>query len=204
MWKLVISCWFVLVLVSPSYATVIGDWEGSLDGWQVSNPYSFSTIGVTNGNYSLRLETPDSWWNEAMAIDLAQIEGGRNIFFAGNDRINIYDLKFSVDVTLLAREWNDAGTGWHTKPQIQLLLNWSDSLSNERWWNLGAWNGYPNGSYDPSTMGDGKFTATWNYFQQAFTIREMEYFHNSISTKFQFVLEFEYSQYNQRRYFLFG
>jgi hypothetical protein len=147
--------WFIsigillLLCIAPVKADVlIGDFEGSLDGW-VPAPgidWSFSEGGVTRGNYSLRLQGPGGYWNEYILVDLGGLGGGIDDFYA-NDI-------FTVDVSVFQDEWAmDTSIGWTMSPTISLFLN----PGSGQWWNLGAVQiGQP-------LDGDHTITASWNY-----------------------------------------
>lgn len=96
----------MFALAAPSYALVIGDWEGEPDGWidwenkesidsetNMPSKYDYSTIGATLGSQSLKVI--QSGWGQSLAIhmeDAAQVAA----FMAGN--------KFSIDMTVAAND----------------------------------------------------------------------------------------------------
>jgi len=117
---------------------VLSSFEGGMDGWVVENAGNTATLGqsygATDGFYSLKLSTPNSWWNEAMYIQVASIEGGKDAFFGNNT--------LSVDVSWKASEWVSANTGWCATPTIGLLVNpdtaWDHGQNPFNWWNAGS------------------------------------------------------------------
>ena len=212
--KLVVLC-MLLSLVSYAYAyapnevvyhpdyedVTISTWEdsGSADGWAVytSNggvgtitPGVYSYGATQDSLYSLKVQSPASWWNEVMYIDLGVIDG-KDAFLGNNT--------FSVDVSWLASEWVDAGTGWNAVPTIGLLVNpGTKTCGFENWWDGGgqtvpvgywasapeepyAWTYYPNP--------DGTVTLSWNY--QNMSAGRI----NSASTEYKLILKVVFSQF---------
>jgi len=185
---------------------VIGDFESGMDGWVVSagntgTPGVYST-GATSGFYSLQLQTPDSWWNEAIALDLGTIEGGSDAFLGNNT--------FSLDVAFLGSEWVTANTGWSANPTIGLIVNpdkgWNWGQNPLNWWKAadqgvglspGSWatidpDGIPGSGdeYNEYTPGaDGSATLSWDY--QALTSGYID----STSTAYAFKLVIVHSQF---------
>jgi len=112
-------CVAVLVtsLVSPCLATVIGDFEGQMQGWHVpDNPdvsVQYSTLGVTLNAVSLRVQTQAGGWQDAVALDLV-----------GQDELITAFLEnttLAVDVTRFASEWQgDPQNGYN---QIFMVIN---------------------------------------------------------------------------------
>jgi hypothetical protein len=100
-----------------------------------------STVGVTNGLYSLKINTPgNTWWYEAMNFSLTEENGLKDKFL--NASLETGEWNFTVDITTLASEWTmDTALGWNTTPQVNLIIN----PSSGQWWNLGM--GGP--SWDP-------------------------------------------------------
>lgn len=163
--------------------TVISSFETGMDGWVVNTgPSNYSALnaalpgtfayGATDGFYSLQVTTAASWWNEFMSIDLAAIEGGRDVFFGNNT--------LSLDVSWLQSEWTSQNlAGWGATPSIALLVNpgntwfhgvWADGNPANgplNWWNGGSID-VPAGYYDygigaPVINPDGTVTLSWNY-----------------------------------------
>ncbi len=138
-------------------AFVLGDWEGTLDGWYLwpDNPatYSFSTTGATLNQQSIK-----------MSVDVT----GRFIWilsiFLSPEELEILKANdlFSLDVTWDASEWIGDGN-WCQVQWIAINaqdIGWnqidgpaSDTASPEE---PGAWN--------PATFGDiHTRTIVWNY-----------------------------------------
>jgi len=113
-----------------------------------------TTTGATLHDLSLHVTTPESWWNEMLIIDLAQMEGGREAFF-DNDT-------FSIDITRLVSEWTDRGYWWGNDHSIALILNPSDVYGDTNWWNLGFQGSWGNAVWS-GFDGDKTMTLTWDY-----------------------------------------
>ncbi len=80
-----------------------------------------STYGATEGSYSLRMETPETWWNEIMVIDLTAVEAGVEAFF-DNDY-------FSIDIGHLASDWATSGGAWQGQAyNIAIVAEVSDPM----------------------------------------------------------------------------
>jgi len=106
-------CAAVLIFASaaPSYALVIGDWEGEPDGWNgwidwgqgqaaietLPEKYSSSTIGATLGSKSLRVD--QSGWAQSLAIKLNAEQ--RAVFMKSST--------FSMDVSVRANDGTITG-----------------------------------------------------------------------------------------------
>jgi len=163
---------------------VISSFEGTMDGWVVQGTGNSATLGgtygATDGFYSLALSTPNSWWNEAMYIDLGAIEGGSDAVFGNNT--------LSFDISWSAAENTGPGQGWAQNPLIKLLVNPSNfGVNGLNWWQSDA-QGINTGGYDYTYNGyvgnDGSATLSYNY--QTMTGGFM----NSTSTTLKFILEF--------------
>jgi hypothetical protein len=157
---------FALCFVLSLSPAVYSDYEGQVTsfeewwpdpiggGWagpEWSAPPSAtpgSTIGVTDGLYSLKINAPGgTWWNEAMSFNLTRENDSLYDFFYGWGT-------FFVDITVLQSEWMmDTAIGWTTSPQVSLLLN----PGSGQWWNLGPVQiGQP-------LNGNITMTASWDY-----------------------------------------
>jgi hypothetical protein len=63
--------------------------------------------------YSLKVSCPETWWDESAAIDLAQLDGGVDAFFA--------NCCVQVTVTFLASEWGIDSSAW-SRPGLTLIV----------------------------------------------------------------------------------
>jgi hypothetical protein len=63
--------------------------------------------------YSMKVSTPETWWDETASIDLAQLEGGVAAFFASS--------VVQVTVTLRASEWGLDSGAW-CQPGLTLIV----------------------------------------------------------------------------------
>ena len=117
----------VLGMTSAVYAwegpILIGDWEQSLDGWtswNSNNSFSYSTVGVTLDNYSLRVQVN----GVGSAQDNPFYSRELNFKFLGDDRqFFLSNNKFEIDVSTLASEWtHDTGAGWETTAGFRLVI----------------------------------------------------------------------------------
>jgi hypothetical protein len=169
--------------------TMVSSFEEGMDGWVVQNiggntansatPGVYST-GATDGFYSLKLTTPDAWWNEAMYIDLGAIEGGKDVVLGNNT--------LSIDMAWLGSDNTGASTsGWAQNPLIRLLVN-PDLGWAGNWWQSNPEVGLNTGAFDYGignwyTGIDGAQTVSWNY--QDITAGKM----NSNSAQYKFILE---------------
>ena len=143
---IVLGVCLVLMLGTSSFAVVIGDWEGSPDGWidwstggaggvSVDDPsvmpskFDYGTVGATLGSQSLKLT--QTGWSQSLAIDLT----GQNMAdFLANDTLS-FDLSIGAD-------WLLNGTGgWSQIEQIVINadgLGWvgqlSGSTGQQYWW----------------------------------------------------------------------
>jgi hypothetical protein len=96
----------LLTLTSVTFGIQLGDFENDMDGWSIIEPNavtSFSTIGATLNQNSLRIETTSDGNQDVLVLDL--IAMGLVEEFRDN-------LKISADVTRLTSEWTDQGGSW--------------------------------------------------------------------------------------------
>ena len=140
---------FVLMLGASSFAVVIGDWEGSSDGWvdwstpneatpeswdklPIDDPtlmpsiYDYDTIGATLGSQSIKLTQTGYRESLMKAVSIPD--------FLANDIL-------SFDLTIAA-DWLLNGTGgWSQIEQIVINsdVGYAEQLSastgNQYWWN---------------------------------------------------------------------
>jgi hypothetical protein len=144
-------------MVSAAYGVqnvTVSDFEDeTTQGWAVKGVATLtpgSTIGATEESvYSLKVQTPQSWWNESMVLDLAAM--GLVQSFADNYAV-------TMDITRYAADWTPI-SDWQTNHQLQLLINPScfKPGSPVNWWALGL-----KGSWKPGD-GDSVMTLTWDY-----------------------------------------
>jgi hypothetical protein len=138
-------------LVCPAGAAlVIGDWENDMDGWALlpetaGAEATYSTVGVTLNDTSLRVSIPGGGWAKAMQIKFQDL-GLVDQFLANNT--------FSIDVTRLVNEWGGAPADGQSG--VHLYVNaggdgWSlwEDQGYQSWW-----------KYD---QGDQTQTASWDY-----------------------------------------
>jgi len=166
---------------------LLSSFEGGMDGWfvytangGVGTATTGGSYGATEGFYSLKLSTPNSWWDEALALDIASIDGGKDAFFGNNT--------LSMDVSWKSSEWVDASTGWNYGPTIGLIVNpdkaWNNGQNPLNWWKG------PDESVPAYSSGaDGTVTLSWNY--DSITGGSID----STSTKILFDLVVVYSQF---------
>ena len=113
-----------LGLVSSSYGAkvVVGDFEGSLDGWQAKDAtLSFSTIGATLGTQALQVDGPGGWHIDAL-LDIKphrQVLGVPGVVIAADVTAFAADMTttwMQVEMVINAQNNNDAGAnnnvGW--------------------------------------------------------------------------------------------
>jgi hypothetical protein len=151
--RILLSIFVSLLLISTSYAGVIGDWENSSgDGWidhrniqsiassTNAATYSFlSTTGATLGDYSLKV-TPPAEWTQCLRFNLESQTGAMADFLANN--------QFKIDVTYNSADW-PTGT---TQARIYELSIYADGYG---WHDVG-------GSHDPAGTQGVIFTDTLN------------------------------------------
>jgi hypothetical protein len=105
----------VLALASTSYGLVVGDWEGSMDGWILNQDgagivLSYSSTGVTLDSNSLKLyDASAGWYNPAIQLKLEEVD---LLDWFWNETVggNPIDT-FKLDVTRLSAE-NIRDQGW--------------------------------------------------------------------------------------------
>jgi hypothetical protein len=130
MYKKLIVLISVLVLssVSSSYALVVGDFEGGLDGWAPAGDAVLtpSTVGATSGTGSLMIEGPGSW----QMLALLDIKSLRSV-------LGVDGAAVSADVTAFAE---DMQTDWMNMEMIINGQNNDDNGANNNigWQSLGA------------------------------------------------------------------
>lgn len=98
---------FLMALTSVTFGIQLGDFENDMDGWSIIEPNaitSFSTVGATLNQNSLRIETTLDETQDVLVLDL--IASGLVDEFRKN-------LKISADVTRLTSEWTDQGSSWN-------------------------------------------------------------------------------------------
>ena len=97
----------LLSLTSITFGIQLGDFENNMDGWSIIEPNaitSFSTVGATLNQNSLRIETTLDETQDVLVLDLIAL--GLVEEFSNN-------LKISADVTRLTSEWTDQGSSWN-------------------------------------------------------------------------------------------
>jgi hypothetical protein len=130
MYKKLVILISVLVLssVSTSYALVVGDFEGGLDGWVPAGDatLTLSATGATTGTGSLMIEGPGSWQMLAK-LDIKSI---RSV-------LGVDGAAISADVTAFAE---DMQTDWMNMEMIINGQNNDDNGANNNigWQSLGA------------------------------------------------------------------
>ncbi|MBN1125106.1 MAG: hypothetical protein JXA82_08865 [Sedimentisphaerales bacterium] len=134
----------MLAATAPTYAVVIGDWEGSPDGWidwgedlSIDDPnlmpgkYDYDTVGATLGGQSLKLT--DLGWGQTLSIKLNAAQ--RADFMASS--------LFSIDYSVAA---DTLGVGGFARIQGIAFnadgLSWTefDLSDTENFW---FWDGSP-------------------------------------------------------------
>ena len=113
----------VLSLVCTSQAFVVGDFEGSLDGWLPADAtLSMSTIGATTGTGAMLIEGPGGW----------HINGKLDIK-AVRQVLAVEGAAITADVTVFAE---DMATDWC---QVEMVINAQNNDDNGAHNNIG-WN----------------------------------------------------------------
>ena len=109
-----------LSLASVTGGVQLGDFENSMDGWSVIEPNaitSFSTVGATLNQNSLRIETTSGGNQDVLVLDLLAM--GLVDEFRNN-------LKISADITRLTSEWIDQGSSWSDFYFVVKAYGWDD------------------------------------------------------------------------------
>ncbi|MCP4451741.1 MAG: LamG domain-containing protein [Planctomycetes bacterium] len=113
---LCIAVW-VASLVSPCLGTVIGDFEGDMEGWYVpGNPnvsLQYTTRGVTLNAVGLKVQTQAGGWQDAMALDIVAQDTLMAAFLESS--------VLTVDVTRFASEWQGNPQSGHN--QMFMVIN---------------------------------------------------------------------------------
>jgi len=141
-----------------SYQTVIGNFEGDMDGWIVGGDYSTEfndTIGVTLDGNSLKVETGiNEWWMQVLNFELLN-SGFADEFFANS--------VLSFDLTRLRADWtpDPLSSWWHNNFRVAIYGDgdgwsvWYESdYLPDAWW-------VPDDPNDPNE--DLPMTVTMNY-----------------------------------------
>jgi hypothetical protein len=100
----------VIAMAAPAYALVIGDWEGTPDGWidwgnlesidsatNMPSKYQYGTIGATRGTQSLHVI--QSGWGQSLSIKLDAAQ--RDVFMISST--------FSIDMSVAANDGSITG-----------------------------------------------------------------------------------------------
>lgn len=133
----------MLSFVSTSYGVVIGDFEGSLDGWFSNDgTLSQSTEGVTTGSGSMMLEAAGGWKMVALldAKSVSSVLGNAGAAITGDFTIaadvvtsNWMQVQFIVN----GQNNDDSGAhnniGWQQGPQVGVAI---DGSVNSVTWEL--------------------------------------------------------------------
>ncbi len=187
--KFISFCLALLLIVtatSNADPMQIGDWEQDLDGWEVAEPcwpvppispyeppssypdWWFSTNRVTSGDWSLAMQTPESWWDEVMLLDLTQVEGGVEAFFE-NDA-------FSIDIGHLASDWATSAGAWCQQSyNIAICAEVSDPnyADNPYEPSIGWWQkDFISSNFDPNQNVDDEKTYHFYYADLKYMIKE--------------------------------
>ena len=110
----------LLSLTSVTFGIQLGDFENSMDGWSIIEPNaitSFSTVGATSNQNSLRIETTSDGNQDVLILDLLAM--GLVEEFKNN-------LKISADITRLTSEWIDLGGSWSDIYFVVKAYGWDD------------------------------------------------------------------------------
>ena len=150
----------MLGFVSTGYGdTIIGDWESTMDGWEVSDSNFVATSGMTPGatlhNHSLGVTDPLEGWRQI--IDKSW--GGWWQLTPFQNATTV-----SVDVTMIASEWTlspDNNDG--IKPLDNLIVT-----GPSNWWEQISPATYPDFNSDANRVGywkpeDGDKTVTYTF-----------------------------------------
>jgi hypothetical protein len=172
--KIVFVSVLALVLASASYGVVIGNWEGTMDGWTVEwgETVSYSTIGATQGSAQALKVVPGwtEWYVGAMDRPLSASETS----LVTSRSVD----KFTLDVTRFASDWTPGAWGWWT-PESRIFFSVSAGAQNEDgdWLYYGAGLEVLGAAWYPSSIApdhlpwrgglqyadpDGTMTASWS------------------------------------------
>lgn len=128
MCKKLISFVCVLALASTSYGVVIGDWEGSMDGWvnEWGWTSSYSATGATLHDNALKLvvAAPD-WYVGSMD----KVLPGDQVTGIKNRAVD----KFELDVTRFAADWAYAYTWWIPESRLFFAISAGAHNSEGEW-----------------------------------------------------------------------
>lgn len=103
-----------LALVSNSYAVVVGNFEGGLDGWGVKDAtLSQSATGATTGTKAMQVVGPGGWHIDAML----DIKSYRNILASAGAAVKADVTAFAADMT----------TPWM---QVEMTVNGQNNNDN--------------------------------------------------------------------------
>jgi len=169
--KLIVTV--ILSLAAISTAGVIGNWEGTMDGWVVEwgETTSFSSIGATLGSSSLKVVPSWTEWYVG-SMDRVLTADEMNLITSGTAD------EFQLDVTRFAADWTPGAWGWWT-PESRLFLSVSFGLQNDddEWYYYGAGQEVLGAAWYPSSIApdhlpwrnglqyadpDGTMTAIWS------------------------------------------
>ncbi len=137
---LCVAVW-VMCLANTCLGTVIGDFEGNMQGWHVPDNLNvsvqYSTLGVTLNAVSLRVQTQAGGWQDAVALDLMD----QDALIAACLETPL----LAMDVTRFASDWqgtpqsghnqvfmviNAGGQGWDVWDQ-QVAGDWTPDLGDK-------------------------------------------------------------------------
>ncbi|GMU21249.1 MAG: hypothetical protein AMXMBFR13_13420 [Phycisphaerae bacterium] len=144
-------------LITPGYGQVIGNWEGTMDGWALwgtapaGTTATLSTTGVTLGSSALKVTPAESGHHTSVYVTLNS-PALREAFF--NNSL------FVVDLTRIAAEWAGPAT---TTNGIHIIINAGASASGPKGvaWAIYEDLGWRN-SWD-HTQGNLTAAAVWDY-----------------------------------------
>jgi len=161
MCRMLVSVCLVLALASVSFGEVIGNWEGTADGWEATNGSTFTysgdsrvvaldtqALGIWAGA-GWQMESK-LWWSNATAVGKGVLNGG----------------KIEVTVSMLAEEWELGGENpWGIKPLENIILQ-----SDFNWWQQLAPDVLPDFGNGPEGMGVWKPENGDAQFRYSFTV----------------------------------
>jgi hypothetical protein len=130
-----------------------------------------SPQGGTPGNlYSMTVQVPETWWDEAAVIDLTGVEGGVDAFF-DNDTLRIV-------VSLKAADWPGIDASAWSRPGLTLAIC---AQTNDSRWDIDSVN-YPGmgwwGSDDMPTWKTSAWLPSWGDYTMTFS-----FYYGDIITK---------------------